>query len=218
MPTRGKTRGAWGEQAVQSFLRQSYPHRELIILDDADDPTFPLSVGKMDGIHYLRLQERLPIPAKRNWCCQMAKGTIVCHWDSDDWSAPERISEQVARLTASGKAVTGYHSMLFYDERSLHWTKYIGHTAYALGTSLCYLKSFWQAHPFRHDPSQSSDNIGEDNMLVGEARELEQLISVDAGLQMVARAHADNTSPKPVTNQTSYRTVSLGQTPAGFFL
>ncbi len=219
MPTRGRSRGAWGEQAVESFLRQTYPHRELIILDDVDDPTFPTSIAKLEGVHYLR-RERETIYRKRNRLCGMASGTIVCHWDSDDWSSPDRIADQVARLRTSAKAVTGYHSMLFHDETSLRWAKYIGHPGYALGTSLCYQKAFWQLHPFREDPSelQVNKNVGEDGLFVKDAVNRDELASVDAEKRMVARAHADNTSPKVITNPMAYRPVAASEAPRGFFL
>ena len=53
----------------------------------------------------------------------MPEVNFICHFDSDDWSAPERVTDQVTRLGTFG-VVTGYHSMLFYDERDgrcYHW-------------------------------------------------------------------------------------------------
>lgn len=40
---------------------------------------------------------------------------IVAHWDSDDWSHPMRLEEQVMHLQASGAPCVGYNKMLFWD-------------------------------------------------------------------------------------------------------
>ena len=64
------------------------------------------------------------IGAKRNYGCERAAGDVIAHWDDDDYSAPERLADQVQRLLESGKAVTGFHSMRFTD--GVRWWKYEG--------------------------------------------------------------------------------------------
>jgi len=70
------------------------------------------------------------------------------------------------------------------------WWKYEGTKGYALGTSLCYRRSWWQAHPFE------AKNVGEDNDFVSVAVSAGRLISVDAGKMMYATNHPGNTSPR----------------------
>lgn len=128
---------------------------------------------------------------KRNLAASMAHGEIIIHWDDDDFSAPGRIADQVARLQQSGKAVTGYHSMRFTDGR--RWWHYSGTRDYALGTSLCYRRDWWAAHPFDHV------NVGEDGRFAKVAANAGQLISVDAGEMMYATIHPENTSPRQLS-------------------
>src|SRR5688572_15862161 len=43
MPTRGRV--AFAKHALESFHSQTYPNKQLIILDDADDRSFPEGVN-----------------------------------------------------------------------------------------------------------------------------------------------------------------------------
>lgn len=212
MPTRG--RRDWALEAVQSFQLQTYPMRELLILDDETEPSFPEGIDsiRLPGIEkeciWHRIATSRSIPAKRNECCRGAHGEIIIHWDSDDWNAPDRIADQVQRLEESGKAVTGYSSMIFYDPSLKQFGRFVGDSFYALGTSLCYLKSWWQVHPFNE-----ALNIGEDNAFGNEANRAQQLaVSADYS-KIVARVHSGNTSPKDIGN---YRAVEPSMIPAGF--
>ncbi len=182
MPTRG--RPAFAAAALECFQAQTWPERELVIVDDDDAPSFGVPPA---GVQYHRVTRKMTIGAKRNLACSRAAGALLIHWDDDDWSAPGRMEDQVRRIISGGAYITGYHSMLFEDEAGGRW-KYRGFAGYALGTSLCYTREFWRAHPF---PDR---NIGEDNDFVMASRG--QIISVDAGELMLARIHAGNTSNK----------------------
>lgn len=214
MVTRGRT--VWAAQALCAFLRQTYEPKNLFIVDDSDEPSFPDGVNHPSVSHYL-LPDRLSIPAKRNIACELADGEILCNWDSDDYSEPSRLADQVSRLEESGSAVTGYHSMLFYVEQSGQCVKYFNDRSYALGTSLCFLKSWWANHRFIGDPAQDNPSIGEDNMFVRAANNAQQLVSVDAGQLMVARVHPGNTCVKKLVLGTNWRAVTRDAIPKGFF-
>jgi hypothetical protein len=141
----------------------------------------------------VHLAEQRSIGEKRNYGCEHAIGEMVCHWDDDDWSDPRRLTDQVTKLQVFTEcAVTGYHSMRFTD--GAKWWKYEGTSNYALGTSLCYWRSWWKEHPF--EPK----NIGEDNTFVAVASAAKQLISDDADFgtekMMHATIHPLNTSPR----------------------
>lgn len=212
LPTRG--RPEWARQAVDCFCAQTYPEKELIILDDMHDRSFPGGAQSLPTgypILYF-MDESRSIPQKRNRACELARGEIICHFDSDDYSEPERIADQVELLQSSGKALTGYYSILFYEASTGRWMRYVGTPEYyACGTSLCYLKSFWQDHRFKE-----SEAIGEDNAMVKTARDLNQIISVDGSHMLVARVHPGNTSHKNVTTGNEFKSVSAGYIPKGF--
>src|SRR5262245_25668507 len=94
MPTRNRRRFA--SQAIWYFLRQDYPNRELIIVDDGEDAIEQV-VPADDRIDYLRVG-RCSLGDKRNLACEHSAGELIAHWDDDDWSAHSRLSVQVAAL------------------------------------------------------------------------------------------------------------------------
>jgi glycosyltransferase involved in cell wall biosynthesis len=117
MPTRNRPEFAL--RAVRYFQRQTYPARELVIVDDGeaglgarlpDDPR----------VRYIRSPAPESIGAKRNRACGLALGTVVAHWDDDDWYGPRRLAEQVAPLLAGEADITGLQGTCFFDLRSWH--------------------------------------------------------------------------------------------------
>lgn len=199
LPT--KNRAVFIPQAIRSYQSQTYPHKELIIVDNGNDQTESLIPLDDPSIRYVHVSKPQTTGDMRNLCASHARGEYICHFDSDDWSAPERVKDQVTRLGVFG-VLTGYHSMLFYDVRSgkcYRWTM-PSQTRYALGTSLCYRQTWWLCHPFR--PLR----VGEDTRFFQQAyREASRLVpTVAADQMMVARVHDQQTSRKTLT-RTSYQ-------------
>src|SRR5688572_17330800 len=95
MPTHN--RRLFVPHAVRYFLCQDYANRELIIVDDGDDPVQDLMPDD-HRIRYLRLDRRHKIGAKRNLACKAAQGDVIVHWDDDDWMAPWRLRYQVTEM------------------------------------------------------------------------------------------------------------------------
>ncbi len=218
MPTRGRQK--WAIQAIDCFMSQTYRDKELLILDDHDEPSFPSGL-QIDGVSVLHEAGRMTIAMKRNKLAQMALGEIIWTLDDDDWSAPERMADQVHRLQESDKAITGYNSILFHDgERGY---RYKGPPTYALGTSLCYRRDWALSNPFQDSPKRvdavSGQFIASDNGVVAEANAQRQLVTVDGGSMIVARMHPGNTSSSKWVHRNqspNYRPVSVDQIPAGF--
>jgi glycosyltransferase involved in cell wall biosynthesis len=113
-------------QAVASFRAQTYPAKRMYIFDSGDVPAIDALPDNYPefGIVYHNSHTRRPphrtIGELRNeaneWCAHDGSSDIICHWDSDDWSHPNRISEQVALLHASGAECVGFNEMLFWRE------------------------------------------------------------------------------------------------------
>ncbi|MBA2646931.1 MAG: glycosyltransferase [Pyrinomonadaceae bacterium] len=104
MPTRD--RRAFLPLALENFLAQDYSNKELIVVDDGEDAVADV-VANIPGVYYTRLPESASIGAKRNLACEMAQGTIIAHWDDDDWYAPDRLRYQVRPLVAGEAELTG---------------------------------------------------------------------------------------------------------------
>lgn len=187
MPTRG--REAMARAALDCWIKQDYANKELVVADDRDCPSFPGGL-MVEQVNYSAIDRNgMTLGAKRNLICSMAAGKVIAHWDSDDWSAPDRISDQVRRLQETRAAVTGYSVMYFWDTMTEQAKLYKAISkGYVLGTSLCFTKLFWQTH---HFPNQQ---IASDNGFMN--RILTQIAASDDPSHMVARIHGDHTSKK----------------------
>jgi glycosyltransferase involved in cell wall biosynthesis len=100
--------------ALKAFDSQDYPARELIVVDDGTDPVGDL-VEKAPMARYVRLSVRASIGEKRNRACAEARGTIIAHWDDDDWYAPGRLSRQIAPLLAGEAELTGLENSFMLE-------------------------------------------------------------------------------------------------------
>lgn len=195
--TKGNREHTWLELAIKCFKSQTYENRRLLIVRD--------NGGQIDGF---ASSDTLPLDqlwvnaralgAKRNKANRAATGEIILHWDDDDHSAPGRIADQVARLFDSGKQVTGYSSMKFVDENG-RWWLYKGTPGFAIGTSLCYFRSWWLAHPF-----SDTSHVGEDQEFTSVAVRQRQLSSAPDLDYMYATIHSDNTCPRRTRNESCW--------------
>jgi len=104
MPTHN--RRAFIGLALACFDAQTYPNRELVVIDDGTDPVGDL-LENHPNVRYARVSTRLTLGAKRNLACELAQGDLIAHWDDDDWYNPRRLSEQIAPLLAEQCDVTG---------------------------------------------------------------------------------------------------------------
>ena len=182
MPTRG--RPEFSRQCLDCWRIQAWEHKELLVIDDYDDPSFPLGLRESGGVRYELMPGRPSIGEKRNLGAKLAHGEVVVHFDSDDLYSPDRMFDQVMRLEGSGKSVTGYTGMRFTDGH--RWWKNNNKPG-GFGASLCYRRDWWAQHPF---PNTSD---GEDWGFASEAMRANQFISADAGTMMAVRMHDGNT-------------------------
>jgi glycosyltransferase involved in cell wall biosynthesis len=149
MPTSNRRR--FVGQAIQYFCRQDYPQKELIIIDDGEDAVADL-IPQDDRIHYIRLNHRVTLGAKYNLACKQAQGTLVAHWDDDDWMSPKRLSLQVEALQATKAQLCGARELLHYHlEAGQAWLlrSLSGERTRLAGGTLLYSHQVWERHPFR---------------------------------------------------------------------
>ena len=184
-------------QAIRHFLRQDYPNRELIIVDDGLDNIADL-VPDDERIHYTRLAQRLSMGAKHNLACELARGEVIAHWDDDDWIAPWRLSYQVRELDGqSPETLCGLARVLFYEPRSERAWEYAypeGGRPWVLGATFCYFRRFWEYHRF---PDM---NEGADTVFVWNLQNVNVLAHQEHTFY-VGTVHATNTSPKRTETQ-----------------
>ena len=109
MPT--YNRRVFVPQAITYFLRQDYPNKEIIVVDNGTEPVQKL-VPTDNGIRYVRLSTRMTMGAKCNLSCWQAQGEIIAHWDDDDWHAPHRLRYQVGVLLEARRGVWDYYAVV----------------------------------------------------------------------------------------------------------
>lgn len=196
--------------ALKCYLSQDWPDKELVVIDDGAVKVEGLVKQLVPDAVYIYLAEKQIIGAKRNLACEAARGEVICHFDDDDWSAAGRIRDQVTRLLESGKQMTGYHSITYWDGTKAY--RYVSAVPqYAVGTTMCYQKSFWDINRF------PAKNYAEDNALVYKARDENQLIAEDARQMMVVRSHPSCTSSPERLRQNTWPEVRRETLPREFF-
>lgn len=189
MPTCNRRR--FVPQAIRSFLRQQYEPKELLIVDDGDEPVADL-VPKDARIRLIRLAHRARVGVKRNLACEQARGTYILHWDDDDWIADWRIGYQVEQLRRAQGDICGLRRVLFFDPLTAAAWEYVfpGTTKpWVYGASLCYTVTHWRNNPF------PEIDIGEDTRFVWNDPDA-RIVELDDNRWLAALIHAGNTSPK----------------------
>lgn len=213
------------DRAVRIFNGQTYENKSLLIWDTGKT-AYELPAGRFPNIYVARgVPLGLSIGTLRNFANEFATSAeILIHWDVDDWSAPNRVADQVAHLQASGKHAVGYREMLFWDrtkaqievDPSKHgpggqgclgtvrsvgeaWLYDHGTPKYCVGTSLCYWREIWEAHPF------PSLNCGEDTQWLKGVTSA-GLSIMEHGLmpRMIAEIHGGNTASKIVPGSIEF--------------
>lgn len=194
-------------RAVRGYNAQTYSRRVLV--------SWPGNRG-------------LSIGTYRNEAAASAKlmgADIVCHFDSDDLSGPNRIAEQVALLQSSGADCVGYREVMFWDrnagkmrmdggalysvptsEAGEAWIYTSRHPSWCHGASLCYWRKTWERNPF---PDM---NAGED--LVWQAGLKRASVSaittpvghlLDTEPRLICGLHGGNTSAAIVSDAPEWK-------------
>ena len=186
--------------AIESYLSQDYPDRELVVIDDGDDLIEDM-VRDLPGVQY-HLVSAENLSQKRNAGIRLAKGELIAHFDSDDFSGPRRISHQVAGM--QGAKVAGYGKAFWF-----HTGKKL--TTYAScgvwGATLCYERNWALEHPWNE-----ASRFCEDVWFLDQAKGM--IADLDGGDNFVALAH-DGNAARPF-GQPGWEIVSNETLPAGF--
>lgn len=144
-------------KAIEQWLNQTYQNKELIIVDDGEESVEEVvKTFNHPDIRYIRWDYRISIGRKRNIACENAKGTLIAHWDDDDWNHSSRLTEQANVLKSANVAVTGYNSVLIYNQAADRAIHYYEDPSTVVGGTLLYSLNYWKVNRF------PDVNIGED--------------------------------------------------------
>jgi hypothetical protein len=111
------------EEAIESFLRQDYPNKELIVFNDCPGQEL---VCDAPGVRVINWPERFPtLGDKQNAAIRHSQGELIALWDDDDLSLPWRLSLSVERL---GNAdYFNPRAYWFLDGNGLHFDHSVGY-------------------------------------------------------------------------------------------
>lgn len=201
-------REAMVQRAIASFRAQTYERKRLLVwntgshgpvLTDSDslDPSAqmwePCIVGPVERMRIGQLRNEaikylLSLPLSYEG---IDAPDIIAHFDSDDWSHPRRLEEQVALLQSSGKQCVGYRDILFWDTRSegKAWRFTHPNPEYVVGASMMYRREAWEACKF--DESEAHEDY---HWWVRNHSECLGVSCFEAEPRMICQIHGSNTS------------------------
>ena len=110
-------RHEWLEKSIVMFLKQTYNNKELVIIDDSPQ-IFKSKFLKNKNIKYFHYKKKFSsIGEKRNKCIEKSTGSIITHWDDDDYNHSERLEEQVKHMK-NPKNIVVFKDTLIYDVKN----------------------------------------------------------------------------------------------------
>jgi glycosyltransferase involved in cell wall biosynthesis len=92
--------------AIDCYRRQTYANRELIIVSASLEEELPALIVQIGDptIKYVQVAPA-SLGELRNISIAQAAGELICQWDDDDLSAPNRLEIQIAALAQSHSTV-----------------------------------------------------------------------------------------------------------------
>lgn len=122
------------EEAVESFRRQTYKYKELVVVND--DPTQQLDIQGVDGVVVFNMPRRFRgLGEKWNFLASVATGNLMVLWDDDDIHLPWRL--QLGRDTIGDKD---------YLNPRQEWFENYGKLEHMHGQNNCFHSSMWSRY------------------------------------------------------------------------
>src|SRR5271169_6225213 len=94
----------WIRQSIESALAQTYPSKEVIVVDDGSTDGTRDIIRSFGGAIRFVSSAHLGGNAARNLLLEASSGQWLQYLDSDDYLQPGKIAGQIAELYANGDA------------------------------------------------------------------------------------------------------------------
>jgi glycosyltransferase involved in cell wall biosynthesis len=150
LPTRDRPRLL--ATTLECYRLQTYPHRELIVLDDGEEhPVGPAAIEALGG-RLIRVEAGTTLGAKLNRGAGEARGSFCQKMDDDDWYAPAFLETMVSAVLTNQREVCRptlafLKPFLFFD--LAHWEIRQSGPSDASGATFFFSREDWQERPFR---------------------------------------------------------------------
>jgi glycosyltransferase involved in cell wall biosynthesis len=124
-----RDRVSLAQRAIRSYADQTWPDRELVIVTDGTDE-YRAALAKYAasiGAQNVRLVDPgrggQTLGALRNLSMDAAHGELLCQWDDDDCSHPERLAAQAEHMLREGARASFMteHLQFMADDATLCW-------------------------------------------------------------------------------------------------
>jgi glycosyltransferase involved in cell wall biosynthesis len=188
------------KESIQYYCRQTYPHRELIIVTDGT-PRYKQAIsdylrwlGRND-IRLVSVAGKQSLGALRNVSLDAARGDIVCQWDDDDLNHPQRLERQFEHLKAAKAHACCFTDQLqfFFAERSLYWSDWRNCDTQGIEQLIPGTIMTHRDARFRYPETTELASAGEDSVLLQQIATNASVVPFqDAGFLNVYSYHGKN--------------------------
>lgn len=117
------------KRSIRSFAAQRYEDRELLIVTDGSEvfrralERYVAALGLERVRFFYPEGEGLTLGHLRNISMEEARGELICQWDDDDYSHPDRLAVQVGHMLGKSAAACFLtdHLQFIEEQRMLCW-------------------------------------------------------------------------------------------------
>lgn len=193
-----KGRPSFIKKSISCFLKQTYPIKNLLIVSQGNEIVNEEIKSLLpDNVNFYTANPKISLGSMRNLSVELANGDIICQWDDDDLSHPDRLMTQYKELSSSDHHVASMYTQFlkyFTTNKFLYWcdwsgektlpAQYICNTLMlkkeVFGTNICYPETGPQS------------NVEEDLNLLGKLLGIGEVAKVTQGYQFVYVYHGKN--------------------------
>lgn len=192
------------KQAIQCYLNQTYPNKELVIVCDGSQAyrdAIEQYVAFLDrkDIKLVLLQEKYKLGQLRNMTIEAASGPIITQWDDDDLYHPHRLQLQYDRMVSQKAHACLLSDQLsfFENSRDLYWVNWVPHSTFPMHQvfpgSIMAIKD----QRFRYPEEGQYSTQGEDSIFLSQYYQHAKIVPLSGkGYIYVYRYHGTNTFPE----------------------
>jgi glycosyltransferase involved in cell wall biosynthesis/SAM-dependent methyltransferase len=113
-------------EAIESVRQQTYPAKEIVVVDDGSTDNTPEIAARYPEVIYI-YQKNQGLSAARNTGIQKSTGTYLVFLDADDWLFPDALAINARELRRRPRAafVAGAHTCAYTDGRAMERVRVI---------------------------------------------------------------------------------------------
>jgi glycosyltransferase involved in cell wall biosynthesis len=191
------------ERSLDCYIRQTYPHKELVVLTQGSPETNAVirSIIQRKNRPDIKLHEApqsLSLGGMRNLSIELTHGSVICQWDDDDLSHSSRLWRQYRSLRGDDTIATAYqeHLKWFEDTDEIYWVDWSIETEedrrYLHGTAMFRKKAFTDCHNLLYPEYGNQSQKEEDWNAIQKLLKHGKMKGIREGCQYIYTFHGNN--------------------------